>query len=260
MRQACFQHGIKGSNKSLACEAAKPAKGSYFKGNKRPEHSELIKAKFKENPNWMIENIDPEELHEIRSLAQKNMILRTRKSMALNTGMKHSDETKEKISEYSKNYFKTTSKEKLSQRVFKMLKTKLKKYGTIAAPRFGTTWKSAWRTVGGKRAFFRSRWENNYACYLEVLKLGKEILEWEHEPETFWFEKIRRGVRSYLPDFRITNLDGSTEYHEVKGWMDPRSKTKIKRMAKYYPDIKLILIQAPWFKLMKKNSIPGWEF
>src|SRR3990167_2295917 len=115
------------------------------------------------------------------------------------------------------------------------------------------SWSSAWRTIGGKTKFFRSTWEANYARYLEFLKSKGEILDWEHEPKTFWFLEIMRGSRSYLPDFKVTNLDGSHHWAEVKGWMDSRSKTKIKRFAKYYPDEKLVLIQAPWFKANSPN-------
>lgn len=89
-----------------------------------------------------------------------------------------------------------------------------------------------------------------------------EIKEWEHEPETFWFEGIKRGVCSYLPDFRITDKNG-VHFIEVKGWMDPKSKTKLKRMAKYHPDVKIVLIDKPYYEDIKKKLskvIPGWEF
>lgn len=122
--------------------------------------------------------------------------------------------------------------------------------------------KYGWRNVGDKNVFFRSSWEANYGRYLEFLKNKGQITEWEHEPETFWFHSIKRGVRSYLPDFRVTTNDGSVEYHEVKGWMDKRSATKIKRMAKYYPDTKLVVRDAKWFKCnttILKNIIPCWE-
>lgn len=122
--------------------------------------------------------------------------------------------------------------------------------------------KGGWREVGGKRFFARSRWEANYARYLQWLKERGMIQEWEHEPETFWFEKIKRGVRSYLPDFRVTCAAGTIEYHEVKGWMDNKSKTKIKRMAKYFPAVLLRVFDQAWFKRESKKLrglIPGWE-
>lgn len=122
--------------------------------------------------------------------------------------------------------------------------------------------KQGWREIGGYRKYYRSRWEANYARYLEWLKQLGEIKEWLHEPETFWFENIKRGVRSYLPDFKVTNNNGDIEYHEVKGWMDDRSKTKLKRMKKYYPHIKMVLIQAKQYKEIGKKvsiMISGWE-
>ncbi|KKK49962.1 hypothetical protein LCGC14_3129780, partial [marine sediment metagenome] len=93
------------------------------------------------------------------------------------------------------------------------------------------------------KMFFRSKWEANYALYLDFLIDHKEIIKWEYEPDSFMFEQIKLGTRSYTPDFKIFNNSGDFEYHEVKGYMDSKSKTKLKRMAKYYPDTKLILIE-----------------
>ena len=121
---------------------------------------------------------------------------------------------------------------------------------------------SGHREIGGKRIFFRSRWEANYARYLEYLKAQKLIREWVHEPRTFWFDGIKRGCVSYLPDFRQDNVDGTCEWIEVKGWMDPRSRTKIKRFRKYFPGERLTVIDGGWFKANGKNFaliIDGWE-
>lgn len=145
-----------------------------------------------------------------------------------------------------------------------VLKTKIKKYGNLVPNnnRKGATWKCGWREIGGRRIYARSRWEANYARYLEWLKLSGSISEWEHEPHTFWFENIKRGTRSYLPDFRVTFNTGAIEWHEVKGWMDARSRTKLKRMAKYYPSEKIVLIGSKWFKDNRLNLmgiIADWE-
>jgi len=121
---------------------------------------------------------------------------------------------------------------------------------------------AAWRTIGGVRKHFRSKWEANYAHYLEWLRTLGKLLKWEHEPETFWFSGIRRGCVSYLPDFRVTQADGGVEYHEVKGFMDSRSKTKIKRMAKYHPTVKLVVIDSKAYKALRRSVgaiVPGWE-
>jgi hypothetical protein len=123
-------------------------------------------------------------------------------------------------------------------------------------------WKCGWSDIGGKHNFYRSRWERNYAHYLEWLKGLGEIKEWTHEPTTFWFEKIRRGTRCYIPDFLVIEKNGSEAYHEVKGWMDARSITKIKRMRIYHPKVKLIVIDSSAYKELSKSvksMAPGWE-
>ena len=129
-------------------------------------------------------------------------------------------------------------------------------------PSPGRGWKAAWRTFGDQRCFFRSRWEQNYCAYLEWLRVGGHIKSWEHEPETFWFLSIKRGVRSYLPDFRVTENDGRVVYHEVKGWLDPRSKTNLARMKRYYPQVRLLVIDKAQYASIKAKAaglVPGWE-
>jgi hypothetical protein len=109
--------------------------------------------------------------------------------------------------------------------------------------------------------FFRSSWERNYARYLNFLVRKQEIEKWEYEKETFWFDKIKRGVVSYKPDFKVYTKKG-IEYHEVKGWLDPASKTKLKRMAKYHPEVKVILIDSSIYKQIAKFGkmfSPYWE-
>ena len=109
--------------------------------------------------------------------------------------------------------------------------------------------------------FFRSSWEANYARYLNFLIKHGQIEKWEHEPDTFWFEAIRRGTRSYLPDFKVWE-NGKIHYVEVKGYMDAKSKTKLKRMAKYYPDIDLRLVGAREYRSIAVKvgrMVSGWE-
>jgi hypothetical protein len=174
-------------------------------------------------------------------------------------GKNHSPEYCKEIGIRAKKWHLEASDEAKSQRAIRQVTT-ARKNGSL--DRKHGSWKSDWRTIGDKTKFFRSRWEANYARYLEFLKLQGQILDWLHEPQTFWFLEIMRGSRSYLPDFKVMNLDGSHYWVEVKGWMDDRSKTKLKRFAKYYPNEKLELIQAAWFKKnnsMMKNIIDGWE-
>lgn len=123
------------------------------------------------------------------------------------------------------------------------------------------TWKQEWAEIGGKRNFYRSRWEYRYALYLEFMKKHGHILDWEHEPKTFYFEGIKRGTNNYKPDFRVIFPTGNHEWIEVKGYMDSKSVTKIKRMAKYFPEEKLRVIDKLWFKAnspLLKNVIQNW--
>lgn len=122
--------------------------------------------------------------------------------------------------------------------------------------------KAGWRIVGGVKSYFRSKAEANYARYLQYLKEQGKIKDWLHEPKTFWFEKIKRGCTSYLPDFQVINLDGTHTWHEVKGYFDPKSLTKIKRMGKYYPSEKVELVDSMIFNKQAQilsGVIPGWE-
>lgn len=122
------------------------------------------------------------------------------------------------------------------------------------------------RTKSGKREdlgglFVRSAWEANYARYLNWLISVNQIQSWEYEKDTFEFP-IKRGSKFYTPDFKVFNLDGTFEYHEVKGWMDAKSKTKLSRMKRYYTDIKLVLIdEKPYREIASKvgRMIPHWS-
>jgi len=107
--------------------------------------------------------------------------------------------------------------------------------------------------INGTTMYFRSKWEANYALFLDFLIDHKEIVKWEFEPDTFVFEKIQFGTRSYTPDFKVFNNNGTISYHEVKGYMDSKSKTKLKRMKRYYPKIEVILIDSGEYNLLKKQ-------
>lgn len=175
-------------------------------------------------------------------------------------GHTHSAETREKLSEKSQAAAdKRTPEQQMAINV-KQVKTKMAR-GNLYSKHNKCSWKQQWAEFGGKRNYYRSQWELNYARYLEMLKSLGEIKEWEHEPDTFWFEGVKRGTTSYLPDFKVTESDGSIAYHEVKGWMDAKSKTKIRRMAKYHPDVKLIVIDSKAYKALErqvKGLVDGW--
>src|SRR5690606_25989907 len=91
------------------------------------------------------------------------------------------------------------------------------------------------------------------ALYLDFLVKQGEIKNWMYEEDTFMFERIKLGTRSYTPDFKIFNNDETVEYHEVKGYMDQRSKTKLKRMYIYYPEIVIILVDRSFYSEIVKK-------
>lgn len=118
-----------------------------------------------------------------------------------------------------------------------------------------------WVEVGGKRFYARSNWEANYGCYLEWLKANRQIRDWTHEPRTYWFKGVRRGSVSYLPDFEVVENNGRTVLYEVKGFMDSKSRTKLKRMAKYYPSIVIRIIDRKQYASLRDKvggAIHGW--
>jgi len=176
-------------------------------------------------------------------------------------GKTHSCEAKAVMSQRGSERWEAMTQDERFALTLRQIKAKVAK-GTPVPPRPNASWKAGWREIGGIRKYYRSKWEANYAYYLEWLRAKGEILAWAHEPKTFWFDGIKRGAVSYLPDFCVTETSGAESYHEVKGWMDDRSKTKIKRMAKYHPDVKLIVIDSKAYAALKKTVsriVPGWE-
>lgn len=117
--------------------------------------------------------------------------------------------------------------------------------------------------INDKAYPFKSKSEHRYARYLEWLRINENIHSWEYEPKTFWFEGIKRGCVSYKPDFCIIEKHPVDFYWvEVKGYMDAKSLTKIKRFRKYFPNETLIIIDSNWFKRNSgklKGLVPGWE-
>ena len=112
----------------------------------------------------------------------------------------------------------------------------------------GPTTKKGWYTSGDRKYFLKSSWELSYAQFLDKELADGTIKWWEYEPDTFWFERIKRGIRSYTPDFKVKHLNGKVEYHEVKGYLDSKSKTKLNRMRIYHPDIEMKLIDRAAMK------------
>lgn len=133
------------------------------------------------------------------------------------------------------------------------------------------------RTNIGRRKdldkFFRSSWESNLARYLITSGAG-----YEYEPQVFTFPGVKHGTLSYCPDFRLN--DGT--WVEVKGFIDSKGKTQIRRFKKHFPEefkkLKAVVgsentAAAKFFKEMEvpifayynelnkrcKKIIPSWE-
>jgi hypothetical protein len=179
-------------------------------------------------------------------------------------GKKHKDEAKAKIAAKSAQAWeemKATGTGNMSPANLQIVSDRMSKMQ--AANVFSSPYS---RAKYGKRPdlgehFFRSAWEANYARYLNLRVARGEIERWEYEPTTFWFEKIRRGVRSYKPDFRVYEK-GQCYYVEVKGWFDAKSQTKMKRMRIYHPKVDVRLVGSKDYLLIQKefsHLLPHWE-
>ena len=255
VRQLAWKLGLEVDPDSAFAQEWQARAAQSKVGKKRPDHGAFMRAYLVANP-------------PIRTAEQRAAMSRRAKAMIAERGhprgalgMKHTDETKALLSQKSLAMWAQKTDEQRTEMAEKMLRT-MRANGTEPHNREMCTWKAGWREVGGKRIYFRSRWEANYGRYLEWLKANGQIKEWAHEPMTFWFDKIKRGCRSYLPDFQVEECGGTIRFHEVKGWMDDRSKTKIKRMRIYFPEVTLIVVDGKAYKAIAKWAaalVPDWE-
>jgi len=72
----------------------------------------------------------------------------------------------------------------------------------------------------------RSSWEANFVRVLQLYKI-----DFDFEPTVFSFP-IKRGTKGYTPDFFLKR---NNDWIEVKGYLDDKSKIKLKRFKRYYP-------------------------
>ena len=169
-------------------------------------------------------------------------------------GKHHSKEVCEKLSASHIELFANMSKEEKHRRAMKAVKTK-RENGVIA-----TTNNAYSRCKGGIRQdlnqYFRSSWEANIARILNHLNI-----EWKYEYKRFNFSEEKEGVLSYQPDFYLPKYN---KWIEVKGWMDEKSKLRLKLFKKYYPteSLNLILINEEIYLLLNKQYskiVENWE-
>jgi hypothetical protein len=225
-----FEYYLSTANKKYC------SKKCYYlsrKGKPRPDHSVFMKKYSNEH------NTGKRFLGRIQSISEKENTSKRIKERWKNKDDKfNSQEYRQKLSDYF---------------------VRLGKLGKLNMGH--SRGKQGWYKNGDKKYYMRSSWERNYARYLDFLIKQRNIKNWEYEIDTFWFERIKRGVRSYKPDFKVYNNNGTIEYHEVKGWLDNKSKTKLNRMRIYYPSIKIILIEKKQYNAVKQYSrcFSGWE-
>jgi hypothetical protein len=226
-------------------------------GRKRPEHSELMKKYTKEGRFEVITGERTEEQRKNISEKAKKRIAEKGHPKGM-LGKTHSDENKLKLSERTKKMWsdKThifNSLEHRQKKAKQQSQSMIQRLKNNPQNQYSRV-KKGKITIDDKTFFARSRWEANVAAYLQYLKESELITDWEHEAEEYRFEAIKRGVMSYLPDFKVTRLNGSFYLIEVKGYMDDKSKTKLNRMKKYFPDIFIDLIEAKRYKQLEENS------
>lgn len=79
---------------------------------------------------------------------------------------------------------------------------------------------------------FRSATEANFARILDL-----EKVKWKFEERVFTFTGYERKPFQYIPDFEVTK--GTRRFkkgwYEVKGYMDSKSRSKLKRFRIVYP-------------------------
>ena len=107
-------------------------------------------------------------------------------------------------------------------------------------------------TFSGKEIHFRSTAEYRYALTLQLRLIAGDIREWQYEPRFFEFP-VKHGTTRYKPDFLIIEKDGSETWVEIKGYLQPKDRTKMNRMKKYYPDVRLHLLSSKDFTNIQLN-------
>lgn len=108
--------------------------------------------------------------------------------------------------------------------------------------------------INEKEYVFKSSWEVEIAQRLQELFEHSLIQNWDYETKHFDFTDIKRGTRSYCPDFEITLNNGSNLYIEVKGWKMPNAMKRIEMFRERYPDVKFYLIDEKEYEKVLSES------
>lgn len=90
---------------------------------------------------------------------------------------------------------------------------------------------------------YHSRKEAEYARELDLMLYGKQILGWDRQA-VFSLDVNNKHICNYIVDFVLTNIDGTIELVEIKGYRTPVFNIKWNLMKALYGDrYKLTLIE-----------------
>ena len=97
---------------------------------------------------------------------------------------------------------------------------------------------------------FRSATEANFARIMNKLEVS-----WKYEERAFSFPDYKTKPHVYIMDFEIT--EGCEKlpagYYEIKGYMTPQSRQKLRRLKKCYPEEFSRTIVVLYNKYKKKD-------
>lgn len=157
-------------------------------------------------------------------------------------GHKHSDETRSKLSLASRSSWSDPNSKVNSAEFRQRMSDNLHERKMNGSIRTYSNKGDYPVEIGGNDYVFKSSWEVEVAKRLHELCLDGFILDWSYESRHFNFDDMKRGTRSYCPDFEVKRLDGSVFYIEVKGWKMERSMKRIRMFQERYPDVELYII------------------
>lgn len=96
--------------------------------------------------------------------------------------------------------------------------------------------------IDGKMFHFRSKAEYDVAEYLHLLKQSGYIKDFAYEQTKFCFPSEAEPIKTWLLDFDILENDGSFYYIEVKGRVEPDTKSKLKLLNTYRPEVRVDMV------------------
>jgi len=195
---------------------------------------------------------------------------RTREWMAVNQhprgmlGKKHSQKVCNDMSIRTISYWDNITPEQLEVRRVKTNNTKCKN-GNYVPVGAGYSLGKVGKRQDLQGMYFRSRWEANYARILTYRKNDPmdPLEDWFYEPDRFDFFQQPKGTpSSYLPDFKVVEACAQPYYVEIKGWMDQKSRDRLRLMKRMYPDVYVLVIGASEYRELEqtwKDRLDIWE-